>query len=690
MQSQPRQADSKYRPDIDGLRAIAILAVVFYHAGFPGFPGGFVGVDVFFVISGFLITRLLFDEASSTGGVSLGAFYARRVRRLMPASLIVVAATLLLGAFFVPPGFDGAFRLADSAIATALFVSNFFFFTITGGYFGPLAFDMPLLHTWSLAVEEQYYLVWPLLMLLVFRFAKTPHSSGAMRGRVIWILGALLLASLALSVVTTPDHPNFAFYLLPTRVWEFAIGGIAGLAGAAFYERARPYAQVLAILGLGMIVYSIIALDHRTSFPGSAAMLPVFGTAILIVGMTANDRVVVARLLASGPMVFVGLLSYSFYLWHWPLLSLYRIYSLGARDLVANAVLVALAFLLAWLSYVSIENPIRSRRPWVFGRIRSTLIAGGGISLITVSMAFGLMAWNDHQRSSGVDAPSWAAIGDHSPYRDVCSINGEKPIDVLPRDTCIHGPDPRHPRVVLWGDSHADHIMPMLMDAYSEIAVYQLTMPGCAPVIGYESRVPFAPTYCADFNRRVLEEIRELKQTGLEGVVLSARWPSYLLHQSPAVADQMQGSIAPDENEIAQARPAMQAAFDATLDSLERLGLRVIVVAPTPELIYPAPQCVALRGAEHCEVGRSINEVWLGDTTAALAEVVERHPNTHFAQLMDFFCDAESCPAALNGNILYLDDDHITATTARDLGRFLSTDLAWLTVGQEQASNLVD
>jgi peptidoglycan/LPS O-acetylase OafA/YrhL len=688
MQPEGRRAAANYRPDIDGLRAIAILAVVFYHAGFPGFSGGYVGVDVFFVISGFLITRLLFDEASSTGTVGLGAFYARRVRRLMPAALIVVAATLLLGAFFMPPGRDGAFALARSAISVAFFVSNFFFFSVTGGYFGAPSFNLPLLHTWSLAVEEQYYLVWPLLMLLVFRLAKDPRANAAMRTRVLWILGSLLLASLALSVITTPDHPNFAFYLLPTRVWEFAIGGMAGMAGAAFYERVRAIAQPLALLGLAMILYSIVALSHATPFPGSAAIWPVFGTAILIVGMTANQRGVVSRLLATKPMVYIGLISYSFYLWHWPLLSFYRIYNLGVQDLAANAVLVVLAMLLAWLGYVFVENPIRLRRPWVFGEIRSTLLAGGGISLVTVSMAGMLMGWHAYQRSSGEDAPAWAALDDQSPYMHDCSLDGKRPVGALPREACIHGPDPQHPRVVLWGDSHADHIMPMLMDAYSQVAVYQLTMPGCVPAIGYESKVPFSPKYCADFNLRVLKEIEELKAGGLEGVVISARWPSYFMHQSPSLAEQIPGLLPLAEDQLAVARLEMQSAFDSTLQMLERIGVRVIVVAPTPELVYPAPQCVALRGEDHCNVARSVNEAWLGDATTALAEVVERHPNAHLAQLMDFFCDADSCSATEDGTILYVDDDHITATTARDLGRFLSHDLAWLPGRQDGAAEV--
>ena len=228
---------------------MAIISVIAYHAGFPGFSGGFVGVDIFFVISGFLITSLLFNEAAATGSLNLGAFYARRVRRLMPAGFVVVAVTLVLGAIFLPPASNEQSSLARTAIAFAYFGSNFYFFKKTGGYFDEPSFGMPLLHTWSLAVEEQYYLIWPMIMLLVFHFSGARHAESFMRRRSLWVLGAMFVVSLLLSISTTRDHQNFAFFLLPARIWEFAIGGMVGLAGSAFYARLRGWAEVLAAAG---------------------------------------------------------------------------------------------------------------------------------------------------------------------------------------------------------------------------------------------------------------------------------------------------------------------------------------------------------------------------------------------------------------------------------------------------------
>jgi len=675
----------KYRPDIDGLRAIAIISVIFYHAGFPGFPGGFVGVDIFFVISGFLITSLLFNEAVASGRVNLSAFYARRVRRLMPASFVVVAATLLVGAFFLAPASDEQRNLARSAIAFAYFGSNFFFFRTTGGYFDAPSFSLPLLHTWSLAVEEQYYLIWPLIMLLVFRMAGEQHTETFMRRRSIAVLGVMFIASLALCIGTTREHQNFAFYLLPARVWEFAIGGMVGLAGAAFYARLRWCAEGLAVAGLALIVYSIAAFDHSTSFPGWAAMIPVFGSVVLIVGMTANENGFVRRLVGCKPMVFIGLLSYSWYLWHWPLLSMYRMYNLGAQDLAGNAVIVPVALVLAWLTYIWIEHPIRTRRPGPFRNIRPTLFVGLGIAVSTVLMSYGLRWWRDYQKELDLYRPFASARDDYSPYRAKCTLDPHKPFGELPFETCVQGSDKAHPKVLLWGDSHADHVMPMLLKAFPDVAVYQLTMAGCPPIIGYESQVPAVSKYCSAFNQRVLEEIPNLKKGGLEAVVISGRWPSYLWQRALAVSQPQLNGVG-DPEKLAGARANMQKMFDETLSMFERAGLRVLVLTPNPELVYPPLQCIGMGRGAYCNVPRSVSETLVGDPAAALAEVVGRHPNVRLAQLMDFFCDDKTCFAARDGKILYLDEDHITATAARGLAGFLRADLNWL-LGKPDSTN---
>jgi hypothetical protein len=419
--------------------------------------------------------------------------------------------------------------------------------------------------------------------------------------------------------------------------------------------------------------------DHGTVFPGWAAMIPVFGSALLIAGTTSDEQGVVRRLLASKPMVVVGLLSYSWYLWHWPLLSVYRVRNLGVQDIPANAMLILVALLLAWATYVWIENPIRVRRPGPFRSIRPTLMVGLGIALVTFLMGTGLRLWVGHQKHRDAYRDVQMALGDHSPYQKKCNVSSTRPVTELRGDACVFGSEAGQAKVLLWGDSHADHLMPMLTGALPAVGVYQLTMTGCVPVPGYEMVAPTALEICADFNRRVLDRILELKTKGLQGVVISARWPAHLWHPSISVAEhQPSPPSAQRPAKMAEVRAALQASLGNLLDLLERNGLRVLVVAPTPELVYSAPMCLGFGKGALCNVPRPLNDNLLADPTAALAEVVSRHPNARLAQVADFFCDKEVCFAARDGKILYVDDDHITATTSRDLGHFLQADLDWV------------
>ena len=307
----------RYRKDIDGLRAVAVLAVVFFHSKLPGFSGGFVGVDVFFVISGFLITGLMAHDRGADR-FSLVTFYFRRVRRIVPALLCVYVACTLLAAVLMLPGDMAEF--GRSLLSSATFISNHFFYRLAG-YFGGESDLKPLLHTWSLSIEEQFYLVWPLLFLVIGRwqYRWLPYF--------VWAAGAI---SLAASVVMVGYQKEAAFFLAPFRAWELLLG-----ASLALLSR-RPaipawLAELCASAGLSMIVASVLFLDEGHAFPGLLALPPCLGTALLIfAGM--ERRPAVTRLLSTGPAVAVGLISYSLYLWHWPILSFARYQRLLAHD----------------------------------------------------------------------------------------------------------------------------------------------------------------------------------------------------------------------------------------------------------------------------------------------------------------------------------------------------------------------
>lgn len=364
-----------YRPQIDGLRAIAVLAVVGYHAE-VGPPSGLLGVDVFFVISGYLITSLLHREWATSGKIDLLAFYARRVRRLLPALLVVVLVTVGASVALLSP-FGEREDVAKAASASLLFVANVFFQTHTAGYFDH-ARHHPLSHLWSLAVEEQFYLVWPLLLIAVMRLRAKAL------GPVI-VVGAI--GSLALAELLIRSTPQVAFYEMPARFWELAAGGLVATRAAGGLRDGRPFAYA------GVTIVLATMATPFTHFPGLGALPAVFGTALVLYAVHGSSVLgLVGTALSSRPVALVGLMSYSLYLWHWPLLAIDRSLRLGAAPLEARLGLVGAGFVLAWLSWRFVERPFR--RPSPTTPNRSVVLAGISVSVVlalgSAALAHGL------------------------------------------------------------------------------------------------------------------------------------------------------------------------------------------------------------------------------------------------------------------------------------------------------------
>ena len=336
----------KYRPDIDGLRALAILPVLLFHADL-GCTGGFVGVDVFFVISGFLITSLILKEINSDA-FSLIRFWERRIRRIIPALIVVIAVTLLAGWFLYLP--EDFCSVGKSVMAQVTLMSNVYFWRLTG-YFAAGVDTKPLLHTWSLAVEEQFYVFFPLLLIFLarmkrFSFAKT----------IFW----LGIGSFVLSVIGSYTKPAATFYLLPTRAWELMIG--AFLAAIPEKQVSNPWLnETVGLTGLGLILFSILYYSQDTRFPGLAAIPPCFGAAMIIVSGSGKSTLI-GRVLTLRPSVFIGLISYPLYLWHWPLLVFSKYLAIKPQSTEIRVVLLMVSAALATLSWKYIETPFRKRR----------------------------------------------------------------------------------------------------------------------------------------------------------------------------------------------------------------------------------------------------------------------------------------------------------------------------------------
>jgi peptidoglycan/LPS O-acetylase OafA/YrhL len=599
-----------YRADIDGLRSVAVLPVLLFHAGISGFSGGYVGVDIFFVISGFLITGIIAREIDG-GRFSIVHFYERRARRILPALTVVIVAILAAAAWLYLPGdFES---VPKSALAALLFVSNVGFFLETG-YFQGGAETKPLLHTWSLAIEEQFYLTFPLLLILLGRHA--------MRWRTAVIAGIALL-SFALAVATQNNGDGFAFYLLPPRAWELAVGALLAL-GAVPPVTARPLREALAMAGLLAIGVAVFTYDKHTIFPGMTATLPVLGVAALI---HCAPGTLMGRLLSLRPLVAVGLISYSLYLWHWPLI-VFTEYATDQRLAGwPRAIVVAAAFALALLSWRYVERPFRdaSRVP----RARLFRMAAGAMAaLCAVSLAM-IAAGPWPARFDPRVIAMAEAKNDVSPYRGRCHDSSSAGLPA-----CVLGAK-APPGAVVWGDSHAVELAYVLsrIEAEQGRSLVQRTQSSCPPIAGYD---PPGDPRCGKANHEAIAAIRS--DPRLRTVYLAAFWASPL-----------------------NASDAVLAGLDRTVGLLAGEGRRVVIVGPVP----PAPFEVPRRLAHLAAFGR-MDEAFnpLGADTRAAAARIEaiarrwRSAGVTYIDPVAALCDGGRCLLLHDGQPLYFDSHH--------------------------------
>lgn len=674
---------TEYIPFIDGLRAIAVLAVVAFHVGLPGFTGGFVGVDIFFVISGFLITSLLMRELEASGRIDLLRFFAHRVRRLWPALFLVLAATLVTGAVLLVPIEYEQQNLAQSAKRTLLFVSNHYFAKNAGNYFDGPSELLPLLHTWSLSVEEQFYIAWPVLLillgLLAVRVGVGPRLLAA--AALVVVVGLSLYVSTA-GVGAGGRNARDAFYLLPSRAWELAIGSLLALVAPLLTIRSPGLGDTLVAAGLAATVLCIIGYDHHTPFPGLSALVPVLATATIILGGLISPGGAATRVLGWRPLVLVGLVSYPWYLWHWPLLAIARSGTLGEQMLLRDAALALIALLLAWATYRFVERPVRGRWIWAdWSNIRTVAVAASSsLVLFGGAESMRLLADQSLRDPNSHFGRLEIASKDRNPILRTCNL--EVTANGLPaRDSCTR-PAGSRPRVLLWGDSHADHLMPMLAKAGVDagIGVLQRSMSGCPPVLGVQQWHQTAPRPdCRTFNDLVAAEIDDLVAQGLTGVVLAARWPIYV-HETTFNGRIM--SLAFGAERAPSGSPASRAAFAdglaATLRRLQSKKLRVILMASSAEHHHRVPLCLAHRAATECATPRAPIDNYTRPADAYLSAAVSNRDFVRLFELMPLLCDLDYCPVTRGGTALYIDTDHLTASAAQALAPAFADPLQWL------------
>jgi len=645
-----------FRPDIEGLRAVAILLVVAAHANFPWLSGGFVGVDVFYVLSGYLITGLLLQEVRATQAIDFAGFYARRFRRLMPGLLLMLIGTGAAAWLLVAPADQPAQAIA--AVSASAWLSNFHFAFSNLGYFTPGAETNLYLHTWSLGVEEQFYLIWPALLAVSLGIWKG-NAHAANYPRLKWILTAILAASLIACISWTQTAPLLAFYMMPARAWQFALGALVFLHFDSRDVDAQPHdapqatSKALGWLGLGSILAAALVLDAQTPYPGFWALLPSIGTATVLAAGTRRQSAGVAQLLAWRPMQGIGRISYAWYLWHWPVLLL------GAcvirTDIAINRLgLVLLSLLIAFASYRWVEAPLRHKK-YLISRPR--IAVAGAFACMIIVASIGLR-WHNHaiDRLSDADQQPFQAIRYDAPaiYAMPCD-DWYQSAEVKP---CAFGPEDAPHTAVILGDSVGVQWFP----AFSEIfgkpqwRLLVLTKSSC-PIVDapfFYARIGRLFTECTKWRQDALQFIVDLKPD----IVVLGSTSTYGFAESEWI--------------------------DGTSNVLRKIGdaaKRIVIMRSTPVLPFDGPSCLAPRSSLHKLLTGSngcsapAHDQRSDDVFHWLALAAEKFPNAKVVDMTDSVCPAEVCRAELNGMVVFRDTQHLTAKFAASLSGVLQSRL---------------
>lgn len=635
---------SIYRPELDGLRALAVTLVVAFHAGFPGTQGGFIGVDVFFVLSGFLISSQLLKELRSKGRLALGAFYARRIRRLLPASALTVLVTLAAAVWLLSPAELAA--TAQASRASALYLANGFFAINAADYFAADVKTNPLLHLWSLAVEEQFYFFWPVLLW----FAMGGRSSSA---RAVAVLAGVALISLALCGYLTAHSPSWGFFSPLTRAWEFAAGALAAELPRP-PATARMWATRLGWLSLAALLYSAQVMSEQ-AFPGWIALWPVLATALVLWALRVPQITGLARLLSVKPLVKIGQLSYSWYLWHWPVLVL-TLALAPQCSLLMRSVAALGALAIAALAHTFVENPLRHHQGLARQPVRAFVLAGG-LMLATVGLAQGVLKLAAYRAGTPQMLRISAAISDIAQMDRKACVSLRDASDPL---RCEYGDATSPTHLVLFGDSHAiqwfDALQPLVLKhgwhlttlLKSGCPAGDLTPPGLNVV---------ASRACQAWRAQALEALRQVHPTL---VILSSA--------TPFVGTE----ISADNWERALKR---------TVQAIQQAGARALVIRDTPRPGFNVPACLARAQAQ----GRSLESTCAFEERGSLNEGAARAERAALGlpesadaaqqacsqqgcwlDLADALCAQGRCVSYRQGAVVFRDDNHLT-------GRFAAT-----------------
>ena len=501
----------KYRADIDGLRAIAVLLVLFYHAGFKIISGGFIGVDVFFVISGFLITSIIKEEIENKE-FRLSSFYIRRVKRILPSFYLVVFTTLFLGFFLLLP--SDFVNLSKSTLASSLFMANIYFWKVTGGYFNSNADEMPLLHIWSLSVEEQFYFIWPLFLIFAL-------SNNLKRNLVLWVI-AIIVFLFLFSEWVAINKPNAAYYFLPTRAGELLIGAVLAIAMSSGFRAKKNLEGLISMVGIFLILFSAFVMSESSTFPGVNSFYPCLGAALVILS-GANNSTFLCRLLSSKLFVFIGLISYPMYLWHWPIIAYLNYLNYELNYFLGFAVIV-LTIILATLTWVFVEKKVRKVKLSHFSALTYVL----STPLIIV-IGFSLLVINNDGFEKRLNTnPHYFKVKntlEMPTFSNGWCYQTDSSVDFKDSISCSLGSNKASSKALFIGDSHAGHYQHLIDHVGKETGLNISTFitSNCFPSLytSNSSNLGGNPVLCKTFRNEIK---RKVETEDIDLIFLAARW----------------------------------------------------------------------------------------------------------------------------------------------------------------------
>lgn len=624
----------KYRAEIDGLRAIAVIPVILFHAGFELFSGGFVGVDLFFVISGYLITTILIEDLDGQR-FSVFNFYERRARRILPALFFVILVCIPFAWVWMLPNQMKDF--SQSLVAVGLFASNVLFW-LESGYFDPVAEEKPLLHTWSLAAEEQYYLLFPIFLIIVWGFG---------RRKVFWMIVLIATISLLISEWGWRNQATANFYLTHSRAWELLAGSIAAF---VIQKRGVQKNNVLSLLGLLAVFFSIIAYDQYTPFPSLYTLVPVLGVVLLI--LFGHQETLSARFLSNRAFVGIGLVSYSAYLWHQPLFAFARI-RLHEPSEWTFLVLAFLSLIIAGISWRFVEQPFRSNKDLIHRQSTVFICSIAGILVLIVggligNFSGGFKDATDERRQLSELSLRMAVNHGMSSECDGAFT------------TSVSCSNSEAPSLVLWGDSFAMHLYQGLYASDPDLNITQHTLSGCSPILSM-SRFSSVKGYdltwarkCLAFNESVYQWLKN--EESVEFVVLSS--PFGWVSREQVIDGE--GVIYNQNFDLVVDQ------FSESVKKINSLGVGVVVVSPTPRSGSNTGSCLQKKYKFQSNISCDFN--YDSDSYShAFIKAIEQDVNVYW--LSEDICSHGICRAEIGGNFIYRDASHLSQEGSEFLGR---------------------